>query len=155
MAEGLSYLGIVVLLVAGSGGWGNAVVRALRRLGWEAAPAVVRPPLQLSLGMALFLAVGGVLVALDLAWFWVLVAWHLIGLALLGRALLDVARRRAWPRLPPLVSSVALGAVAIVVILLSLAYGVTVSVDNMNDDDGAYIYLAQRLLHTGGMIDPF
>ena len=26
---------------------------------------------------------------------------------------------------------------------------------NINDDDPAYVYLADRLLHTGGLIDPF
>src|ERR1022692_70295 len=67
VTESLKFVALVALLFLGAGGWGTAVVAVLRRLGWERARDEIGAALQLVLGVSLFLAVGGVLVAADLA----------------------------------------------------------------------------------------
>jgi len=155
VSELLRFVGLVALLLVGSAGWGSACVSVLRRLGWGEARTVLRPPLQLALGIAVFLAVGGFLVAVDAAWFWVLLGWHVAGVVLAGARLSTLARTGGLPRLPPALSSAATVAAAAFVGLLSLGVGIGFAVNNPNDDDPAYIYFAQRLLHTGGLVDPF
>src|ERR1700722_3553564 len=83
VTESLKFSGLVALLFLGAGGWGTAAVAALVRAGWEEARAEIGPALQVVVGVCLFLAVGGVLVAADLARFGVLLAWHLVGVGLL------------------------------------------------------------------------
>ena len=84
MSEALRVVVLVVLLASGSAGWGSLIVRLFARLGWEEVRQEISAPLRLLLGMSLFLAVGGVLVALDVAYFGVLVAWHVVGVLLLA-----------------------------------------------------------------------
>ena len=52
-------LGLLGLLFLGAAGWGSAAVWVLRRAGWETAGEVLGASLQLLLGMALFISVGG------------------------------------------------------------------------------------------------
>ncbi|HUI05175.1 MAG TPA: hypothetical protein VLZ77_16670, partial [Acidimicrobiales bacterium] len=151
----LAMLGLLALLFLGSWGWGRAVVALLRRAGWDDAPAVVTAPVQMALGVALFMAFGGFLVAADAAWFWVLVAWHGAGVALLAPLVPAGVRRVRSSRAADIGRGLALAVVGGAVTVVAIGLAVGVSSYNPIDDDGAYVYLAQRLLGTGGLIDPF
>ena len=105
--------------------------------------------------MCLFLAVGGVLVAFDLARFDVLIAWHLVGVALLLTRSGGVIRRVRTLDLRTLGFGLVAGVVGVVLVLLSLGIAIGSPFYNLFDDDAAYVYLAQRLVSTGGLIDPF
>ena len=59
----------------------------MRRAGWDGARREIGPPLQVVVGVCLFLVVGGVLVACDLARFDVLVGFHVVGCGPVGAAL--------------------------------------------------------------------
>ena len=151
----MKFLALVALLFLGAGGWGTTAVGAMRRAGWENARDEIGPALQLVLGVCLFLAVGGVLVACDLARFDVLVAWHLVGVALL---LTKAGAAIEWVRtldVRALCFGLVAGVVGIVLVLLSLGIAIGSPFYNLFDDDAAYVYLAQRLVSTGGLIDPF
>ena len=144
----------------GSWGWGAALVTAaVRTRVASRQQARLEVPLQILLGVALFLAVGGVLVAADTGRFDVLVAWHVLGVVLLlGHGRRQVANLGA--RLRSLTAWQAAGAalgVALGALLVLVSLGIAIGVPyyNRNDDDAGYIYLARRLLDTGGLIDPF
>ena len=151
----LALLGLLALLFLGSWGWGSAVVALLRRAGWDDAPAVVTAPLQMALGVALFMAFGGFLVAADAAWFWVLLAWHVVGVAMLAPLVPGGVRAARSSRAAAIGRGLALAVVGGTVALVAIGLAVGVTSYNPIDDDGAYVYLAQRLLSTGGLIDPF
>jgi hypothetical protein len=148
-------LGLLALLFLGAWGWGWAAVGVLKRVGWETADDELGPPMQVLLGMALFLSVGGFLVALDVAKFGVLLAWHVIGVTFLvvrGPALLRRAASvgvRTWLR------AAAMAVVGIVLVGVALGQAMGIQLYNTYDDDAAYIYLAKRLLGIGGLADPF
>jgi len=148
-------LGLLALLFLGAWGWGWLTVRALRRSGWDEAEEVVGPALQLVLGVAVVMALGGFMVAADVAYFWPLVVLQLVGVAALAARLPGVLWRRGavgaagWIRGAGLV--VAGGFVG----LLALGQAMGYQLYNPYDDDAAYVYLAKRLLATGGLIDPF
>ncbi len=154
MSESLGFVALVAGLFLGAWGWGTAVVAGLGRAGWSGARRELGPALQIVLGVCLFLAVGGVLVACDLARFGLLVGWHVIGIALLVARTARVARRRgvdlrAW------VFGLSAAVVGVVLVLISLGVAIGSPFYNIFDDDGAYVYLAQRLVSTGGLVDPF
>lgn len=155
MTESLKFLGLVALLFLGAGGWGTAAVRALRRAGWDKARDEIGPALQLVLGVCLFLVVGGVLVACDLARFDVLVAWHLVGVVLLLTRAGVVAKRLRTLDVASVLLGLAAAAVGVVLVLLSVGIAIGSPYYNVFDDDAAYVYLAKRLVSTGGLIDPF
>ena len=92
MINSLKLLGVVTLLLMGAWGWGTAALGALRRAGWESVRDEIGPPVQMLLGVGLFLAFGGVLVAFDTARLWPLLAWHVIGV---GFLLIGLVRRRS------------------------------------------------------------
>jgi hypothetical protein len=148
-------LALLALLFLGTWGWGWAALCALRRAGWKTADEILGPPLQILVGMALFLSVGGFLVALDIAKFGVLLGWHVIGVgflaprvpALVGRA--AAAGSRSWLR------AGAMAVVGSVLVFLALGQAMGIQLYNPYDDDAAYVYLAKRLLSTGGLADPF
>jgi hypothetical protein len=155
VSEALRFLALVALLFLGAWGWGSAAVAALGRAGWREARRQLGPPLQIVLGVCLFLFVGGVLVACDLARADVLIGFHVLGaILLLARAGPGVRRvgtlnLRAWGF--GLVAAI----VGAVLVLISLGVAIGTPFYNIFDDDGAYVYLAQRLASTGGLIDPF
>ena len=158
MAESIKFLGLIALLLLGAGGWGTTTVTVLRRAGWRSVHEEIGPPLQIVLGVALFLAVGGCLVALNVAWMSVLLLWHLIGVVLLLLRLANLARESPgvrWPSARSVAIGVASAAAGILVVLVSLGTAIGTQLVNPYDDDAAYIYLAKRLLTTGGLIDPF
>ncbi len=148
-------LGLLALLFLGAWGWGMAAARALKQAGWEAADAVLGPSLQVLVGVALFLSVGGFLVALDLAKFGVLLAWHLLGAAFLLTRAPALLRRAASLGLRSWLTTVAMGVVAIVLAGVALGQAMGIQLYNPYDDDAAYVYLAKRMLGTGGLADPF
>jgi hypothetical protein len=150
----------MAMLLVGSIGWGDLALLALDRLPSAKASldAIVRKefglPLRAAIGIALFLAVGGVVVAAELAYLPFLYGWFVLG------ALVALARRARSTRFHltvatrPILRVVVLVVVSLVV--AAVAYGPAIDGPyNANDDDAAYLYLAQRLLSTGGLIDPF
>ena len=148
-------IGLLALLYAGAWGLGRLTVLALERSGWAEAPEVLGPALQLVLGMAVVIALGGVLVAADLAYPAVLLALQVVGaLALVPPARAALSARRPLG-LPGWVRGVALGAAGAFVALLALGQAVGYQLYNPLDDDAAYVYLARRLVATGGLVDPF
>ena len=151
----LAMLGLLALLFLGSWGWGSAVVAVLRRAGWAEAADIVTTPLQMAVGIALFLAFGGFLVAADAAWFWALLAWHVAGVVLLAPLVPAGVRRIRASRAADRLRGVALAVAGAFVALVAIGLAIGFPQYNPLDDDGAYVYLAQRLLSTGGLIDPF
>jgi hypothetical protein len=145
---------LVVLLVLGSWGWGRAGTVALRRAGWKAVTDAIGPPLQILLGVSMFVSVGGFLVAVGVATFSILIGWHVVGALFMVVPLITALQR--GPRIRLRTALVATGAAiaAIALFLLSLTVAIR-PLYNLNDDDAAYIYLAKRLLSTGGLIDAF
>jgi hypothetical protein len=113
------------------------------------------PSLQVLLGVGLFLSVGGFLVALDVAKFGVLLAWHVIGVAFLGSRAPTQLRRAASAGLRSWCIAAAMAVVGILVVGMALGQAIGIQLYNIYDDDAAYIYLAKRLLATGGLADPF
>ncbi len=155
MTESLKFVALVALLFLGAGGWGTAAVAVMRRAGWDAARREIGPPLQVVVGVCLFLVVGGVLVACDLARFDVLVGFHVAGVVLLALRSRVVIGRLATSTARTWLFGLVGAAVGVVLVLISLGVAIGSPFTNIFDDDGAYIYLAKRLLSTGGLIDPF
>jgi len=149
----MAFLGLIGLLLLGSWGWGRTAVRWAMRLGWPTAQSDVPPALQLVVGVALFLAAGGVLVALGLADVGVLVAWHAVGVVLLVAATRRSPGRDAAPVGGWRTLALAVVGAGLAVLVVGVAIGDRAV--NVNDDDPGYIYLAQRLARTGGLVDPF
>src|SRR5665213_314060 len=77
------FLFVMALIGAGSFGWGRAILVASDRLGWNDVWEEISPPLATVLGMGLFLAVFGVLLAFHLVLVGLLVGWHVIGVIML------------------------------------------------------------------------
>ena len=107
----------------------------------------------MAIGVNLFLAFGGLLVLAGIAFFWLLLLWQLVGCAWLGWEL--VQRSWAWrPTQRDLL--VGAGLVVVAALYLVVAVGNTYSSTfNWDDDIPGYMYLTNRLLATGGLIDPF
>jgi hypothetical protein len=114
-------------------------------------------PVTVVVGMAAFLGVAGVLVATNSARIGPLVGFHLIGVVLALVACARGVRRRERSGRSRIRQGTAVvlwalyGAATTVAALAASASFVL----NINDDDPAYLYFAQRLLSTGGLIDPF
>jgi len=151
----IKFLALVAVLFLGAGGWGTTFVALLRRAGWDSAHEDVGPPLQVLLGVALFLIAGGFLVALNLANLPFLFAWHVVGLVLLVARRLVSGKQSIKTGSRSVASVLAAAVLGLVLLLISLGFAIGQPYFDSNDDDPAYIYLAQRLIHTGGMIDPF
>ena len=153
----LRYLLLVALLFAGSAGWGSVTVLLFERLGWVDVRREITLSLRLLLGVSLFLGVGGILVAFDVAYFGVLMAWHAIGALLLSPRLVPAVRAARNARREARATALGMGAVVAVLGLVAIGTAMGASIFSVNpfDDDAAYIYFAKRLLATGGLIDPF
>lgn len=144
---------LIIVVVLGSYGWGDAVIRRLWRD--EPAPEDLTVALRITVGLALFMALGGFAVALGVARFGELLGWQLVGIAI--AALTAATRlRRGRPRWQ-LRGAWQFGSLAVLGGFVAyLAFGVAATgPSNVYDDDPGYLYLAQRLLSTGGLIDPF
>jgi len=144
----LRFLAVMALVVGASYGWGSTLLTLARRrtaAGSEEFGVAMR----VALGLAAFLAVGGYAVAAGVGGLAFLLGWQIAGCALLLWRLLRIH----GPMYSPLAT---LGGVAAFGATAFCAFGVALSGPfNANDDGPAYLYLAQRLLSTGGLIDPF
>ncbi len=145
---------VMVLLAFSAYGWGVTLVHLSTRFRWLSdRPVRLDPALNIALGVALFLAVGGLFVAVNLAYIGFLIGWQILGAVLCAAS---IFRRQLWtgwktllmPRLIP-------GWIAILIVLYMSLGPALCGAWNANDDGGGYIYLGQRLLATGGLIDPF
>ena len=151
------FLCLMALIGFGAFGWGDALVRATTHLfggGPEAArhEEDLGAAMKIAIGIAVFLAVGGIAVAGRVAYFPELLGWQIAGCVL---GLISVVRHHREGRDPTRRSSkIGLLLVSAIVGLGALGAALT-GPFNANDDAPAYLYLAQRLLATGGMIDPF
>jgi hypothetical protein len=153
------FVALIVLLLLASWGWGRAAVALMTRSGWVEAPTVINAPVQMVLGVALYLGVGGYAVALDVARLPFLLGWQIVGAALLVPPGVRTLRRASL-RGRSLTRWLSGAAIAVVAALIGfMAVGTAMAHSaikiNPNDDDPAYVYFAQRLLETGGLIDPF
>jgi len=149
-----AFLLLLLLFTVGSYGWGAAAVALLSGSGRLSSGRVrLDTPLNIAVGIALFLAFGGFAVALGIGYFGVLCGWLAVGAV--GTVVLTVRRLRAravalerlW-----LAALTGLGALAALIVALS---PFTLTRWSEADDAPGYTYLAQRLLATGGLIDPF
>jgi hypothetical protein len=153
----LGFVAILLLLAVSSYGWGHITLAALRRcfgtpIDADAHPVRLPGPVTVALGFSVFIGIGGIAVAFGVGFDGVLLG--VLGVGAAGAA--AVAGRRArtgatrWPRARTAGVGAAFTAVAF------CCYGASLTGPiNPNDDDPGYVYLAARLLHTGGMIDPF
>lgn len=145
-----------LFLLLGSWAWGRLLLRGVGRLVKIPLTDTFGPALQICLGVSVFLFVGGWLIATNEAWGWVLLTWHALGI------LLESPAWAGWIRLKMtkpgfLLESpgrrLSMGAVYALVTLCGL--GITATQWwNGNDDWPSYVYLAQKVVDTGGMLDP-
>src|SRR5579864_1710299 len=155
MAESVKFLALVALLFFGAAGWGAIAVAVLQRSGWKGAAKEIGFPIRVLLGVSLFLAVGGFLVAVGIARPEVLLAWHAVGVLYLLVRLWPLGGRMAPVGGRAFIRGALLSAAGVFLLLLSVGYSIGFPFYNPPDDDPGYIYLAQRLVRTGGLIDPF
>jgi hypothetical protein len=138
-----------LILLLAFAGWGDAAARRLvpgRDVDW---------PLRTAWGLAVTLAVGGLLALLGLARRPVLIVWTSAGVALAARAALQGVgsvlqvrpRRPGWHAL----LAGALGLIAAFVALGAAFEGFP----NPSDDWPAYLPFIHKLLQTGTLIEPF
>ena len=153
MLHTLTFVALVAVLFFGAAGIGHLGVTVLRRAGFG-DHASLSFPLELLFGVALFIALGGFLVALGIATPFVLLTCNLI-----GAGVFFAGRVRNWSGFrtgirwrPRYIANCAIGATFA---LMSIGGAIGIAFYNPPDDDPAYVYLAQRLASTGGLIDPF
>jgi hypothetical protein len=144
----------MLLIAVGAYGWGSSLVTLLTRsTKLSARPVRLDPALDVAIGIALFLAIGGYFVAANLAYIWFLVGWQIIGVFL---AIFQIVRTHSFLSWGQFIRTRLLLAWAGIGALCFFAIGPALSGTwNINDDGPAYTYLGQRLLATGGLIDPF
>lgn len=151
----LELLAVAAWLLAGCYGWGLAGTLLAGRLGWRSAPNTVGPALQSAIGLGCLTALGGVLVACHAGYPDVLGAELTVGVVAAGWG----TRRRLLGRVRGVRLVGVLGAIGgLVIALISCAFmlgTVATFFYNINDDDPGYVYLAQRIVSTGALIDPF
>jgi hypothetical protein len=155
MAVSDRFVLLTAVLALGAWGWGRAAVAVMRRAGWENVGEAIGSPLQILLGMSLFLCVGGFMVAAGVARFDTLIGWHLVGVAFLVASFAMAVRRAQQIRLRTLLLATGCAATGAVLFLVAVANAIYHGAYLVYDDDSAYIYLAKRLVSTGGLLDPF
>ena len=142
----LAVLLLTLLLIIGSMGWGQKVVHSLLRNEFARSYTFI------PIGIALTLVFGGVLTALNSCSMLLMLTWHVVGAAfLVTRRLRQVDFSQ---HIQNLKFSVLLLLVGITTTLCALGLTATRTLQRM-DDYPAYLYLAKRLVVTGGLIDPF
>jgi hypothetical protein len=108
----------------------------------------------LALGVALFLAMAGFVVAVGAFNSGMVYIWTALGLA---SALVEVVRRMRLPdatKQPRFLLAASIGAVLVGAILLLALWSAAHFNWDHCDDDVAYLYLAKRLLLSGDLLDP-
>ena len=136
-----------LLVGLGLFGWGRAAAAAARR--WSGVDMRSAADL-LPLGMAVYLAMAGAALALDLD-----TRWFATGMILTGVAVTVVTMSaRVRDRSSRSFGGFAVGA-GVVGLLLAIAFWRAALFRwNACDDDAAYLYLARRLTDTGDLLDP-
>ena len=144
--NGSAVLVLTILLILGSMGWGEYTLRVLLRNKKTGSY------LYLPVGISVTLILGGILTALNSCSMWLLLMWHVAGLLLLiGRSIKQSIFSRALLNIKSWLFPLAFGIIAAV---CSLGTSASRSFQRM-DDYPAYLYLAKKLVVTGGLIDPF
>ena len=144
--NGPAVLAFTLLQVLGSMGWGQLALSALLRR------EDVRSYLFLPVGMSLTLFLGGLLTALNSCSMWLLLIWHVAGLLLLIlRGIRQSLFSKAFSNIKSLLIPTIIG---VTTTLCALGIAASRTLQRM-DDYPAYLYLAQKLAVTGGLIDPF
>ena len=142
----IAVLVLTLMLILGSVGWGEITLRSLLR------NKTIGSYLFLPAGMSLTLFLGGILTALNSCSMWLLLIWHVAGLlSLLGRSIQKSIFTRTHFNLKSWLFALTTGIIAT---LCSLGISSSRIFQRM-DDYPAYLYLAKKLVVTGGLIDPF
>ena len=144
--NGIAVLALTLLLLLGSMGWGEITLRSLLR------NKTIGSYLFLPAGMSLTLFLGGILTALNSCSMWLLLIWHVAGLlSLLGRSIQKSIFTRTHFNLKSWLFALITGIIA-----TFCSLGISSSrIFQRMDDYPAYLYLAKKLVVTGGLIDPF
>ena len=144
--NGSAVLALTFLLILGSMGWGEYTLRCLLR------NKKIGSYLYLPVGIALTLILGGILTALNNCSMWLMLIWHVAGLLVLfGRSISQSFFRQALLNVKSYLYPLIIGTTST---LCALGISAIRSFQRM-DDYPAYLYLAKKLVVTGGLIDPF
>ena len=144
--NGTEVLALTLLLILGSVGWGEVTLRSLLK------NEIVCTYLFLPIGMSLTLFLGGILTALNSCSMWLMLIWHVVGLLLLiGRSIRQSFFRQVLLNVKSYLYPLIIGITAT---LCALGISASRTLQRM-DDYPAYLYLAKKLVVTGGLIDPF
>lgn len=140
----------LVLVLAAIGGWGAAGGWVLRRIAHVELRSLQDV---LPVGVALVLAVAGIVVAFDA--FSPTIVALIVGVGI-GCALIELGRWALTGRgvVVSRMSALALGALLIMPVFLMARWETATFVWNLCDDDVSYLYLARRLVVDGNLLDP-
>ena len=142
-------------LLAGSWAWGSLLQEFISRRFSLNLRAGLIPIVQIPLGIACFLFVSGWLVAFNLAWVWLLLLWHVLGILLRSKKLLRHLVAYKIEKMTISKGNVLFDSLAFVVISM-VGVGITATrMFNNYDDWPSYMYFARKIIATGGMLDPF
>jgi hypothetical protein len=147
--NGLTVLGLTLVLLAGTAGWGQFALRVLYRFGLLNEALEINW-IHIPLGIGTFAIYAGLLVTLCWAYALPLLLWHFIG------AVYWVHEHRSTLRTSTS-KMLDVGRWLVVIAVLGLtATGICATrLFEFYDDMPSYVYLAQRLVATGGLVDPF
>ena len=150
--NGIAVLLLTALLILGSAGWGLLFQGQLKKFYKNPSEVLAANYLQIPIGISLFLLVFGWLVALGICSMWGVLLWHFFGSAqLVVRCIASKSwknQQLTWPT--------SLVNVIILAVCSVTSLGIVASRTFQKMDDlPAYAYLAQKLVATGGLIDPF
>ena len=148
------FVGVMLLLAVSAYGWGALIVRLLSSSSRLSSNRIrVDPALDIAIGIAAFLAVGGYFVAANLARLWFLIGWQGVGVVL---TIVEIVRERSFRTWGSLFRfRLVIGWLGVITLCFAAIGPAMSGAWNVNDDAPAYSYLGQRLLATGGLIDPF
>jgi hypothetical protein len=150
--NGIAVLLLTALLILGSAGWGLLFQVQLKKFYKDPSEVLTANYLQIPIGISLFLLVFGWLVALDVCSMWGVLLWHFFGSAQL---VVRCISSKSWKN-QQLTWPTSLINVIILAVCSVTSLGIVVSRTFQKMDDlPAYAYLAQKLVATGGLIDPF
>jgi len=150
--NGIAVLLLTALLILGSAGWGLLFQVQLKKISKITSSAFALNYLQIPIGISLFLLVFGWLVALGICSMWSVLLWHFLGVTMLA---VNYILSKGWKRRPSNWSISLINTIILVVCSLASLGVVASRTFQKMDDLPAYAYLAQKLVATGGLIDPF
>ena len=142
-------------LLAGSWAWGSLLQEVISRRFRMNRSAGLMPVVQIPLGIACFLFVSGWLVAFNLAWVWLLLLWHVLGILIRSKKFLRHLAAYKISKISTSKGNALFDSIAVVVLSI-VGVGITATrMFNNYDDWPSYMYFARKLIVTGGMLDPF